>query len=295
VRIATIPIFILEVRADENIAPHTFEYRGAINITIVIRGDNTNRTIRLRSNGTMFTVRPNVTLILDNNITLHGHNGNNNTLINVNGGALIMNHGSTIAGNTRGTGGGGGIDVPSGTFTMNGGTISGNKTVDNGGGGVCICGGTFTMIGGIITGNHAACANERGGGGVLVHSGTFNMRGGTVSGNTACGLGGGVYRTARGTMNLTGGIITGNSAKEYGGGVYIQVGYSGGTFTKTGGTITGYNSDRNNGNVVRDDEGILSRRGHAVYADENRRKETTAGARDNLNTSQNGAVGGWDN
>jgi len=66
--------YILVVSANENIAPCTFEYRGAVNITIIIRGDDTNRTIRLRSNDTMFTVKPNVTFILDNNITLQGEN-----------------------------------------------------------------------------------------------------------------------------------------------------------------------------------------------------------------------------
>ena len=36
--------YILEVSANENIAPTTLEYKGAINVTVVLRGDNVNRT-----------------------------------------------------------------------------------------------------------------------------------------------------------------------------------------------------------------------------------------------------------
>jgi hypothetical protein len=108
--------YILEVSTNENIAPHTFEYSGAINITIVLRGDGENRTIRLRSNGTMFTVNANVTFILENNITLHGHNGNRGPMVKVNGGTFIMRIGSTITGNTNssvdiGSDGGGAVYI----------------------------------------------------------------------------------------------------------------------------------------------------------------------------------------
>jgi len=83
--------YILEVKANENITPHIFRYDGAINITIVLRGDNVNRIIRLRSNDRMFTVCPNVTLILNNNITLHGHGGNN-SLVAVDGGTRWIDY-----------------------------------------------------------------------------------------------------------------------------------------------------------------------------------------------------------
>ena len=154
--------YIVVVNANENIAPHTFEYKGAINITVVLRGDGANRTIRLRSNDTMFTVKSNVTLILDNNITLQGHRRERGAMVIIeDGGTFIMNAGSTITGNTAtapnlyGTG----VWVGTrGTFTMNGGTISGN-TVSRGGGGVYVAG-TFTMSGGTISGNTA----EYGGG-----------------------------------------------------------------------------------------------------------------------------------
>ena len=309
--------YIVVVNANESIAPHTFEYKGAINITVVLRGDGTNRIIRLRSNDTMFTVKSNVTLILDNNITLQGHNGNNGPLISVDGGILRMNTGSAIVGNTRNTidytNGGGVFVTNSGTFTMAGGTISDNTAFN--GGGVFVTRGTFTISGGTITGNTArqdgggVFVSENGtfimndgtitsnttsyGGGVYVrYSGaTFTMSGGTISSNTATpGGGGGVFIYEYGTFTMRGGTITGNTAREVGGGVYVQFSL-GATFTKTGGTITGYNSEPSNGNVVRDDNGVLARKGHATFVNEDRRKETTAGPGVNLSSS---TAGGWD-
>ena len=254
--------YILEVNANETIAPHTFEFRGGINITVVLRGVGSNRTLRLQSHGTMFTIRPNVTLILDNNITLHGHSGNL-AMITVDGGVFRMSNGSTITGNLRGASssdntGGGGVRILSGTFEMTGGTISGNSATF--GGGVYVNGGTFTMSGGIIFGNSATF-----GGGVHVDS-TFSMRNGTITGNIGFNKGGGV--------NLS----------------------SSATFTKGGGIITGYNSDRNNGNVVRDtDDFIIARSGHAVFVNDNLRKETTSDSGENLTYGgSRGTTGGWD-
>ena len=303
--------YIIEVNANENIAQHTFEYNGAINITVILRGDSENRTIRLKTHGNMFIVKQNVTFVLDNNITLHGHNGNNGNMVNVEGGTLKMNDGVTITGNTtyggvyieKGTfemnGGiisgngkntdffGGGVDNR-GTFIMNGGTISGNTAVS--GGGVYVSNnGTFTMSGGTISGN-----NSRWGGGVCIQVGTFEMTGGTISGNIATESGGGIhlsgYNYARNTFNMRGGIITANTARERGGGVDIDAPK---TFTHIGGIITGYNSDRNDGNVVKDEEGVIARRGHAVRV-EKWRKETTAESDDNLSCNNNDCTGAWD-
>ena len=251
----------------------------------------------------MFTVRPNVTLILDNNIVLHGHGQNNAPLVVVNGGILRMNTGATITGNTNPNGrafgeqhGGGGIRVASGTFELNGGTISYN-TSNSGGGVLVLLGATFVMTNGTIAGNTASA----GGGGVLVFgqagngAGTFTMRGGIITGNTASS-GGGVSMgvasgVSRSSFTMSGGSITGNTAINSGGGVrapdHARI-----SFTKTGGIITGYANDRVNGNVVRDGSGhVIARSGHAVFAGENRRRETTAGTGVNLN---NRAVGGWD-
>jgi len=292
--------YILEVRANENIAPHTLGFRGAINITIVLRGIGANRTVRLQSNGTLFTVNPNVTLILDNNITLHGHGQNNNPLVVVNGGILRMNTGATITGNTnpgRDERGGGGVRISSGTFEMNGGTIGYNAS-GNGGGVLVLLGTTFIMTNGTISGNTAS----GGGGGVLIFSragygvGNFTMRGGIITGNTASN-GGGVsmgvdFGVPRASFTMSGGTITGNIATNSGGGVWAPD-HPRIIFTKTGGTITGFSNDPTNGNVVRDAAGnILARRGHAVFASAYRRREGTAGTGINLN---NRVAGGWDN
>jgi len=301
-------IYILEVNANDNIEPYTFQYSGAINVTIILRGDGVNRTIRLSKNGTMFTVKPSVTFILDNNVTLKGHSQNTSVLVNVDGGILIMNTGATITGNDNVASYnayGGGVYMGNGTFEMNGGTISNNNATNgsgvyvssgttfkmtsgtisnNKGCGVYVYSGTFTMSGGTISSNQK--------GGVYVYSGTFTMSDGTISGNSASS-GGGVYLDGySGTFTMRGGIITSNTAIEYGGGVYRNNNY--GTFTKTGGTITGYNSDRTNGNVVKDGAGAIPRRGHAVYISTTTRKETTAGQEDNLSANGSTATGGWD-
>ena len=271
--------YILVIRANENIAPHVFEFRGAINITIVLRGDSINRTIRLRSNGTMFSVYSNVTLILDNNVTLHGHPSNTGSMVHVNGGTFVMNTGSTITGNTNTRYHGGGVHVSrNSTFTMAGGTISNNAS--SVAGGVAVAGNsTFTMNHGNISGNTAI----RGGG--VAGNGTFTMNGGNISGNTATN-GGGIHIGIDGwwgdfTFAMHGGTITGNTANEFGGGVFRERG----TFIKTGGIITGYSSDQNNGNAVRDGAGnIISRRGHAVFVNHNLRRETTTRPEVNLSS-----------
>jgi len=265
--------YIVEVNADENIAPYKFRYEGAINITVVLRGVGGNRTIRLKSNETMFRVEENVTLILDNNITLMGHNGNTGHIVN-NEGTFKMNVGSAITGNAYG-----GV-YNRGTFTMSGGIISGNSA--DCGGGVSNHG-TFTMSGGSISGN-----NARRGGGVCNDRATFTMSGGTISNNNAS-YGGGVYNEYGEDFAMRGGTIIGNTAINYGGGVYIS---GQRLFTKTGGTITGYNSDPTNGNAVKDEGGnVFARKGHAVYVSDNIRKETTAGPGANLSSNGTGA---WD-
>jgi len=149
---------------------------------------------------------------------------------------------------------------------------------------VWINGGKFTMNGGIISGNTAT-----NGGGVYI-DGTFIMDGGKISGNTAT-YGGGVYRASEGNFIMKAGAITNNTARENGGGVYVQSGFFV-TFSKTGGTITGYDSDQNAGNVVKNANGVIAHRGHAIYVDNELRKETTADQGTNLSTSDD--KGSWD-
>jgi len=282
--------YILELRNDETIAPHRLEFSGAINITIVLRGVDEDRTIRLGSNGHMFRIRHGVTLILDNNITLQGHSQNNASLVLIDGGILRMNVGAAITGNTntqtaQAPGGGGGVSIwGRSTFEMNGGTISGN--VANTGGGVYLRGGTFTMTHGTISGNTA----NRHGGGVCtstIGSSTFNMRGGVITDNTAHGNGGGVRVGQGSTFTMFGGTISRNTATSNGGGVFR----GSGIFDKRGGTITGFANDPTYGNVVRDGTGVLARRGHAVFVNDNRRRETTAGPSIQMNS---GRAGGWE-
>ena len=296
-------VYYIDITADETIPPRTLSYSGAINITIHLRGIGGNRTIMLDTNSFMFRVNTNVTFVLGNNITLKGHSQNTASMVDVFGGIFIMNTGSAIIDNSYS-----GVYVDTGTFTMNDGTLSGN------GHGVWMGGGTFTMNGGAISDNIAG-----NGAGVYVNSGTFTMNEGTISDNTATDYGGGVYLNYgtfimnngtisgnratsgggvyiySGTFNMRGGTIDGNTAREYGGGVWHRENYYG-AFTKTGGTITGYNTTTG-GNVVRDNEGVLARRGHAVYVNavfvEDKRKETTAGPSVNL-SSERSSTANWD-
>ena len=198
--------YILDVNANETGGAWILEYSERSNITITLRGGNSNRVISLLSGSSrMFRVGSGVTLVLDNNITLQGNSGSQ-PIITV-WGTLRMNAGSTITGHA---GGGVYVDDSGGTFTMSGGTISSNS-----GGGVRVnSGGTFTMSGGTISTN--------GGGGARV-DGTFAMSGGTISGNS----GGGVLVV--GTFAMTGGTISSNTANS---GVFVV-----GTFAMTGGTI----------------------------------------------------------
>ena len=248
--------YILEVNANENIAPHTFEYKGATDIiTIVLRGVGENRTLRLASHGTMFTVKPNVQLILDSNITIMGHSQNTGPMVNVDGGKIWMRSGSSIIGNDRGSGNGGGVYVGSGAFVMTGGVISGN-TAENGGGvyvyNTYRTNARIALLGGIISGN---TASE--GGGVYLKNASlmpfYEIISTSVTDKTSL-----AHSTA---------TITGNIARKRGGGLYVADGHEVIFLNGYGGLIiTGYDSDPDNGNVVKDEGGnIISKMGHAVF------------------------------
>jgi len=146
---------------------------------ITLRGSGAERTVSLDGGGSLFIVGPGVTLVLDENVTLHGHCDNFAPLVRVDeDGTLLMRDGSLITGNTA-------------HFESGGGVLVGH-------------GGTFNMEGGEIHGNEAAD-----GGGVFVDGGVFNMKGGTIFGNEAY-TGGGVYVGEGGSFNMSGGIIVGN-------------------------------------------------------------------------------------
>jgi hypothetical protein len=263
--------YIINLDYDEGIGPTNLSYTGKSNIILYLRS-TAMRTISLSSNGILFTVGSGVTLVLDSNITLQGHNENNSSLVRVRiGGSFIMRDGTKITSNICSRDNyqigssyfciGGGVHVNGGIFTMNGGEISSNTVVSNSsgrsyGGGVYIDGGTFTMSGGKISGN-VASGYYGYGGGVYVYGGTFAMRGGEISGNVA-------------NERYT-------SYPSYGGGVYV----TGGTFDKTGEIIYGYTSGDSKSNTVKgSSDTVLDNRGHAVYASNNsnvKRRETNAG------------------
>jgi hypothetical protein len=194
-------------------------------------------------------------------------------------------NGGTISGNT-GTSSGGGVFVGGGNFTMSGGEISGNTSL-NLGGGVHVMDGTFTMNGGTISDNTAY-----NGGGVYVST-TFTMSGGEISGNTSSMYGGGVYVDIVAVFTMRGGKISGNICSNMGGGVFVN--YINSNFTKIGGgTIYGYTSGDASSNVANSSN--IVNHGHAVYVYDTpvKRRETTAGPTVNLDSTKNGAAGGWE-
>jgi uncharacterized repeat protein (TIGR02543 family) len=150
----------------------------------------------------------------------------------------------------------------SGTLVMESGSKITGNTASNCGGGV-YSGGTFTMSGGEISGNSTSASYQAYGGGVYVSSGTFTMSGGEISGNSA----------------------SASYSYSYGGGVYVDSG----TFTKeSGGTIYGSNAEDALKNTARGNA-----YGHGVYVDSSKKRNTTAGAGVTLDSSLNGAAGGW--
>ena len=261
--------YFLEVNANENIAPRTLEYAGATNINIVIRGVGENHpAIRLSEHGTMFTIKPEVQLILEN-VTLMGHSQNIGPMINVDGGRFWMRTGTNITGNEN-----------TGIQTI------GIRRSD--GGGVYVGSGTFVMSGGAITGNTA----ENGGGVYVAQDSSFGLYAGIISGNTAKN-GGGVYLYKASSMSYKKSIatITGNTAREYGGGLYVAYGsyeewmsMRKGRLIVTGigfwhplqeRRIVNSGDDPDNGNVVKDEAGNILDfdtsslqqlpRGHAMF------------------------------
>ena len=138
--------YTIEVTADETISEHIIS-PDRDNITIVLKGIGAERKIS-PSERYLFSVGNNVTLVLDENITLQGKSDSTTSLVNVRG-VLEMKEGAKIIGNTALQGGG--VNVEFGTFIMSGGKIFGNTA--HAGGGVYVSGGTsFTKTGGTIYG-----------------------------------------------------------------------------------------------------------------------------------------------
>jgi len=246
--------FIITLNKSEDFAPYDLSYNGK-KVSIILKGNEQEQTISLSGNGSMFTINSNVTLILDNNITLKGRASNDASLIFINsGGTFIMNAGKICNNESTKDQGAGVFVFKGGKFFMKGGEISFNTASTDGGGGVFVFnGGTFEMSAGEISNN---TTTGEGGGvsvcvwettGIPLANSTFTMTGGTISGNTAS-RGGGVHiinenAAYYSTFNMSGGTISGNTATENGGGVRI---WNGKFDKQIGGTISGNNatSDR---------------------------------------------------
>jgi hypothetical protein len=310
--------YIIVPKQNESLGPTIIDPNFS-SIQVTLRGGDTEKTISLSSNGSLFTVKYG-TLILDEKITLQGRSSNTASLVTLSSSSakLIMNTGSKITGNTltrNDEAFGGGVRISYGTFTMNGGTISDNKVEATStsssysnstsygarGGGVYVYSGTFEMNGGTISGNTAYSAKyPAAGGGVFVDN-SFVMTGGTISGNisqsssvlaTSYTYGGGV--ATYGTFTMQGGTISGNTVSSadyrYGGGVYAK----NDKFIKTGGNIYGSNASPTSlQNTAKD-----TNSGHAAYATVGSstilKRNTTAGTTVNLDSSRTGSSGGWE-
>jgi hypothetical protein len=191
---------------------------------------------------------------------------------------LELGNNLTLNGNNKGNNAVGVVE--GGTFIMSSGSvITDFKFYSVGSSGI------FTMNGGKISGNSYYSNYDNSviynGGGVHISGGTFTMNDGNITNNKGYTTGGGVYIEG-GTFIMKGGIISGNNTfnsdqSTYGGGVYVG---SLGSFIKTGGTI----DDTNEADV-----------GKVVYAENgNKKRETTAGLTDYMDSSKTGSAGGWE-
>jgi hypothetical protein len=231
--------YVIDVTGDFSIAARTNNTFGnASGINVSLRGEG--RTLSLTGNGNMLRIGSNQSMVL-RDLTLRGHDSNDNSLVYMSGRTFTMNGGeisdNTATDNTATEGGG--VYVAIGTFTMNGGVISGNES--DSGGGVYMLDGNFTMNNGEISGN--TTARSYAGGGVHVENGTFTMRNGKISDNVAGSIGGGVYVNG-GTFIMNNGEIS-NNFSGFGGGVYTS-----GTFRIVTGIIYGSNEAEGFRNTV---------------------------------------------
>jgi hypothetical protein len=198
----------------------------------------------------LFDVASGGTLILRGDLTLDGKKTGGVTasraLVIVTGGAREIEDGVTLRDNDNISGGGGGVEITSGSFTMAGGIIEGNTGASGGGGGYGNgTGAAFTMSGGEISGNTTGTGAM--GGGVYVDGGTFDMNDGIITLNDAPNGGGVYFSGGTAAFTMHGGEISGNSA-DRGGGVYVV--NSGGTvFSMYGGEINGNTAVTGGGGV----------------------------------------------
>jgi hypothetical protein len=319
---------VLTVNGTVNATGHGDRGKGWIEGSLRI-GDGTTAingsgTINLKSKGRLLNIgsgKNHRQLTLED-VTLVGLPDNDNPLVGIGENSEFTMKSGAVTGNTYASdewAGGSGVYVgENSTFTMTGGTISGN-TIEQEGGGVYVGeGSTFTMTGGSIGGNNA----KRGGGVCVGEDSTFTMTGGTISGYNVEQEGGGV--NIKGAFILSGGTISNNTAGQAGGGVCVgeddstfamtggtisgnhaagtDTDWRGGggvriysktaTFTKTGGIIYGNDADGNSNTAA-------SGGGYAVGLSQNKpdvekKRDATAGAGVNMDSSKDGSAGGWE-
>jgi hypothetical protein len=214
--------YTIEITDNEAISSSqllSYRNRGKSNVIVQIIGSvGEEKIISLIGSGPLFTVTDDVTLILDNNVTLQrnvGDYSNDWELIRVVEGTLIMNAGSKIS--SRGYSGTC-VLVEEGAFAMTGGEIS-----DHSYGVYFQRNSTFTMTGGKISGRVSLNSNS-----------TFTMTGGKISG--------GVSLNSNSTFTMTGGEISdvffGDSTFTMTGGEIAAVFFGDSTFTMSGGEIS---------------------------------------------------------
>jgi hypothetical protein len=212
---------------------------------------------------------------------------------------VVTMSGGTITGNKATGGGGIAIEQSQAVFTMDGGTIAGNQVSLLGGALQVFYAAKVIINNGVISNN---TASTTGGGISISHDLTsVIMNGGSILGNTA-GDGGGVcVNTGYGgtpSFTMTGGTRAENQAGPYGGGVYVM---SGGVFTKqpstppdaTSGVIYGYDPANPSSNKVQGSLIIEVDHGHAVYVSAAKKRETTVGPDQHLDSAVAGTAGGW--
>ena len=277
--------YLIAINQDETIRATTLEFTDKSNITIIIVGIDDTRSI-----STQFTVGNGVWLIIDNQIRIipeRYYSSAQPPIVVNQGGNLIMNSGSTVAGDSFS---GNAIRVR-GSFVMNGGSIYQSVSIERDGwfhlndGNIISShdavgvGGVFEMNGGTISGSRGSSRTMvnvaengqfimnggnimEGGIGVSVF-GHFNMIDGTISNNSNVG----VLLRERGSFIMNGGTITANrrsgvnlenrsSFVLVGGSIIsnpsigVFIGSSGARFTMQGGIITGNTSWEQGGGGV---------------------------------------------
>lgn len=200
------------------------------NIQVTLIG---NGTLSLHSNGSILNVGSNQILIIDDeNLTLQGHNDNNDAVINLRRGVFELRNGTITGNSVRGNLQGSSVHIGNGSFIMQGGAIVNNHIIGGNSNGSVYVGGTFTMFGGTISDNT--------GGVVVSENGVFTMFDGNISNNSAGNeLRGEVDINNDGTFFMFGGTINSST------GTAISLFNELGTFTLGGspeiiGNISGF-------------------------------------------------------